>query len=200
MTKHVVDTSRRKMLTTSASVVGAVGAAVTLWPFVSTMGPSARALAAGAPVEIDVSKLVPGQKIQVEWRRKPVWIIRRSDDMLATLGTMDDRLRDPNSTAPEMQPVFAQNETRSLKPEILVLVGICTHLGCSPTFRPEIAPEDMGPDWVGGFYCPCHGSRFDLSGRVYKNVPANNNLEVPPYQYLSDKVLLIGVNAEEGAA
>ena len=188
------------MLTTSASVVGAVGAAVTLWPFVSTMGPSARALAAGAPVEIDVSKLEPGQKIQVEWRRKPVWIIRRSDDMLATLGTMDDRLRDPNSTAPEMQPVFAQNETRSLKPEILVLVGICTHLGCSPTFRPEIAPEDMGPDWVGGFYCPCHGSRFDLSGRVYKNVPANNNLEVPPYQYLSDKVLLIGVNAEEGAA
>ena len=99
-----------------------------------------------------------------------------------------------------MQPAFAQNKTRSLKPEILVLVGICTHLGCSPTFRPEIAPEDMGPDWVGGFYCPCHGSRFDLSGRVYKNVPANNNLEVPPHQYLSDKVILIGVNAEEGAA
>lgn len=200
MTKHVVDTSRRKMLTTSASVVGAVGAAVTLWPFVSTMGPSARALAAGAPVEIDVSKLEPGQKIQVEWRRKPVWIIRRSDDMLASLAKTEDRLRDPHSTAPEMQPAFAQNETRSLKPEILVLVGICTHLGCSPTFRPEIAPEDMGPDWIGGFYCPCHGSRFDLSGRVYKNVPANNNLEVPPHQYLSDKVILIGVNAEEGAA
>ena len=200
MTKHVVDTSRRKMLTTSASVVGAVGAAVTLWPFVSTMGPSARALAAGAPVEIDVSKLEPGQKIQVEWRRKPVWIIRRSDDMIASLDATEDRLRDPDSTAPEMQPAFAQNKIRSLKPEFLVLVGICTHLGCSPTFRPEIAPEDMGPDWVGGFYCPCHGSRFDLSGRVYKNVPANNNLEVPPHQYLSDKVLLIGVNAEEGAA
>lgn len=200
MTKHVVDTSRRKMLTTSASVVGAVGAAVTLWPFVSTMGPSARALAAGAPIEIDVSKLEPGQKIQVEWRRKPVWIIRRSDDMIASLDATEDRLRDPDSTAPEMQPAFAQNKTRSLKPEFLVLVGICTHLGCSPTFRPEIAPEDMGPDWVGGFYCPCHGSRFDLSGRVYKNVPANNNLEVPPHQYLSDKVLLIGVNAEEGAA
>jgi len=200
MTKHVVDTSRRKMLTTSASVVGAVGAAVTLWPFVSTMGPSARALAAGAPVEIDVSKLEPGQKIQVEWRRKPVWIIRRSDDMIASLDETEDRLRDPNSSAPQMQPAFAQNQTRSLKPEILVLVGICTHLCCSPTFRPEIAPEDMGPDWVGGFYCPCHGSRFDMSGRVYKNVPANNNLEVPPYKYLSDNVLLIGENAEQGAA
>lgn len=199
MSEHIVDTSRRKMLTVSASVVGAVGSAVTLWPFVSTMGPSARALAAGAPVEVDVSKLELGQKIQVEWRRKPVWIIRRSPEMVSSLENTEAKVRDPNSDVVEMQPAFAQNQTRSLKPEILVLVGICTHLGCSPTFRPELAPADLGADWEGGFYCPCHGSKFDISGRVYKNVPANNNLEVPPYKYLSDNVIIIG-ELEEGAA
>ena len=201
MAEHVVDSGRRKMLTVSASVVGAVGTAVALWPFVSTMSPSARALAAGAPVEVDVSKLEPGQKVQVEWRRKPVWIVRRSEQMVSSLNDTDARVRDPNSEIATMQPPFAQNQIRAIKPEILVLVGICTHLGCSPTFRPEIAPEDLGPDWRGGFYCPCHGSRFDLAGRVYKNNPANNNLEVPPYKYLSENVLLIGeVAEEEGAA
>lgn len=201
MSEHVVDAGRRKMLTVSASVVGAVGTAVAVIPFLSTMGPSARALAAGAPVEVDVSKLEPGQKIQVEWRRKPVWIVRRSEEMVASLDAIESRLRDPNTEVLNTQPGFAQKATRSIKPEILVLVGICTHLGCSPTFRPELAPEDLGPDWKGGFYCPCHGSTFDISGRVYKNVPANKNLEVPPYKYLSENLLLIGeLDEEQGVA
>lgn len=200
MSEHVVDTGRRKMLTVSASVVGALGATVAVVPFLSSMSPSARALAAGAPVEVDVSKLEPGQKIQVEWRRKPVWIVRRSQEMVASLTETEGRVRDPNSDALDMQPGFARNKMRSLKPEILVLVGICTHLGCSPTFRPELAPEDLGPNWVGGFYCPCHGSSFDLAGRVYKNVPANKNLEVPPYKFISDNLLVVGELDEEGAA
>jgi ubiquinol-cytochrome c reductase iron-sulfur subunit len=187
------------MLTVSASVVGAVGAAVALVPFVSTMSPSARALASGAPVEVDVSKLEPGQKIQVEWRRKPVWIVRRSEEMVSNLDNNQSKLRDPNSDELGQQPAIARNETRSLRPDVLVLVGICTHLGCSPTFRPELAPEDLGPDWAGGFYCPCHGSKFDMSGRVYKNVPANKNLEVPPYKYISDNLIVVG-ELEEGAA
>ena len=200
MSEHVVDTGRRKMLTVSASVVGAVGAAVAVVPFLSTMSPSARALAAGAPVEVDVSKLEPGQKIQVEWRRKPVWIVRRSEEMVSNLSKTEAIVRDPNSQEPGQQPAFAQNQTRSLRPDVLVLVGICTHLGCSPTFRPELAPEDLGPDWVGGFYCPCHGSFFDMAGRVYKNVPANKNLEVPPYKFISDNLLVVGELGEEGAA
>ena len=201
MSEHEIDTDRRKMLTVSASVVGAAGGAAALVPFVSTMSPSAKALAAGAPVEVDISKLEVGQKIQVEWRRKPVWIVRRSDEMLSALDEVEAKLRDPSSDALDMQPAFARNSNRSLKPEVLVLVGICTHLGCSPTFRPELAPADLGADWKGGFYCPCHGSLFDISGRVYKNVPANNNLEVPPYKYLSDNVLLIGeLDEEQGAA
>jgi ubiquinol-cytochrome c reductase iron-sulfur subunit len=201
MSEHEIDTERRKMLTVSASVVGAAGGAAALVPFVSTMSPSAKALAAGAPVEVDISKLEVGQKIQVEWRRKPVWIVRRSDEMLSALDEVEAKLRDPSSDALEMQPAFARNSNRSLKPEVLVLVGICTHLGCSPTFRPELAPADLGADWKGGFYCPCHGSLFDISGRVYKNLPAHNNLEVPPYKYLSDNVLLIGeLDEEQGAA
>ncbi len=199
MSEHVVDTGRRKMLTVSASVVGALGAAVAVVPFVSTMSPSARALASGAPVEVDVSKLEPGQKIQVEWRRKPVWIVRRSEEMVSLLNSTEERVRDPNSDELAQQPEFARNQERSLRPEVLVLVGICTHLGCSPTFRPELAPADLGPDWVGGFYCPCHGSSFDMAGRVYKNVPANKNLEVPPYKFLSDNVLVVG-ELDEGAA
>jgi len=199
MSEHIVDTGRRKMLTVSASVVGAVGAAVAVVPFLSTMSPSAKALASGAPVEVDVSKLEPGQKIQVEWRRKPVWVVRRSQEMVSSLKETEERVRDPDSEDLTMQPEFARNKERSLKPEVLVLVGICTHLGCSPTFRPELAPEDLGPDWVGGFYCPCHGSSFDLAGRVYKNVPANKNLEVPPYKYITDNLILVG-ELEEGAA
>ncbi|MEM8844928.1 MAG: ubiquinol-cytochrome c reductase iron-sulfur subunit [Pseudomonadota bacterium] len=192
MSEHVVDTGRRKMLTVSASAVGAVGAAVVLVPFLSSMSPSAEALAAGAPVEVDISKLEPGQMIQVEWRRKPVWIVNRTDRMLDTLLDITPKLRDPNSDNLEMQPEVMRNETRSLRPDVLVLVGLCTHLGCSPTYRPEIAPADLGPEWEGGFYCPCHGSRFDISGRVYKNVPANANLEVPPYKFLDENVLVVG--------
>ena len=145
-------------------------------------------------------ELEPGQKIQVEWRRKPVWIVRRSEEMVESLNETQSRLRDPDSEELTQQPEFARNQQRSIKPEVLVLVGICTHLGCSPTFRPELAPEDLGPDWVGGFYCPCHGSSFDLSGRVYKNVPANKNLEVPPYKFISDNVLVVGELEEQGAA
>ncbi len=199
MSEHVVDTGRRKMLTVSASVVGAVGTGVAVMPFLSTMSPSARALASGAPVEVDISKMEAGQKIQVEWRRKPVWIVKRSKEMVSLLDSTSDRVRDPNSDDLTQQPEFARNEMRSLKPNILVLVGICTHLGCSPTFRPEVAPEDLGPDWVGGFYCPCHGSKFDIAGRVYKNVPANKNLEVPPYKYISDNLIVVG-ELDEGAA
>ena len=192
MSEHVVDTGRRKMLTVSASVVGAAGVAVALVPFAASMSPSAEALAAGAPVEVDISKIEPGQKIQVEWRRKPVWIVKRTAKMIDTLKDVTPKLRDPNSDNLGMQPEIMRTETRSLRPDILVLVGLCTHLGCSPTYRPEIAPDDLGPEWEGGFYCPCHGSQFDISGRVYKNVPANANLEVPPYKFVDENILVVG--------
>jgi ubiquinol-cytochrome c reductase iron-sulfur subunit len=161
------------------------------------MQPSAKARAAGAPVRADVSKLEPGQMIRVKWRGKPVWLVKRTDEMLESLHTLTDKLRDPDSLEP-MQPEYAQNEYRSIKPELLVTVGICTHLGCSPTFRPDVAPADLGADWLGGFFCPCHGSRFDLAGRVFKGVPAPLNLEIPPYRFLSDTELLIG--DDEGVA
>ena len=188
-----VDTGRRRLLTTTATVVGGAGVAAVAWPFLASMRPSARAQAAGAPVEVDIGKVEPGQLVRVEWRGKPVWIVRRTDAMLASITNENvEKLRDPNSQVESQTPHFAKNEYRAMKPEFLVLVGICTHLGCSPTYRPEVAPADLGPDWQGGFFCPCHGSRFDISGRVYKNVPAPTNLEVPPYRYLSDTRLLIG--------
>jgi ubiquinol-cytochrome c reductase iron-sulfur subunit len=186
------------MLTTAASVVGGVGVAAVAWPFLASMRPSARAQAAGGPVEADISQVEPGQLIRVEWRGKPVWIVFRTPEMLETLKQDRDRLRDPDSLIASQTPPFARNEYRSIKPEYLVLVGICTHLGCSPTYRPDVAPADLGPDWEGGFFCPCHGSRFDLAGRVFKGVPAPTNLEVPPYRYLSETRILIG-EAEEAA-
>jgi ubiquinol-cytochrome c reductase iron-sulfur subunit len=161
------------------------------------MQPSARAQAAGAPVEVSVEKIEPGQLIRQEWRGKPIWIVRRTERMLQSLAKIEPRLRDPESKVASQQPEFAQNQYRSLMPEYLVLVGICTHLGCSPTYRPEVAPPDLGGDWLGGFFCPCHGSRFDLAGRVYKNVPAPINLEVPPYKFISDTRILIGASAEQ---
>lgn len=197
MANDNIDHSRRKALTGGVAIVGGVGAAITAWPFVSSMTPSASALAAGAPVEVDVSKMQPGQQIQEIWRRKPVWIIRRTPEMVKTLSTLTPKLRDPDSEE-DQQPAFAQNEFRSIKEEFLVLIGICTHLGCSPEFRPE--PGTISTSWLGGFYCACHGSRFDLAGRVYKNVPANKNLEVPPYYFLSDGRILIGMTKEEAAA
>ncbi len=197
MSTDGVDTSRRRFLTAATSVVGAVGAGAVAVPFISSMQPSARAQAAGAPVEADFSKLEPGSKVTVEWRGKPVWIVRRTEQALKDLTTLDDQLRDPESKV-EQQPIYCQNEYRSIKPEYLIAVGICTHLGCSPTYRPEIAPADLGPEWKGGFFCPCHGSTFDLAGRVYQGVPAPTNLVVPPYMYLDETRVVIG--KDEGAA
>ncbi len=197
MSTNGVDTSRRRFLTAATSVVGAVGVGVVAVPFISSMQPSARARAAGAPVEADFSKLEPGSKMTVEWRGKPVWIVRRTEQNLKDLPTLDASLRDPASEE-EQQPPYCQNEMRSIKPEYLITVGICTHLGCSPTYRPEIAPADLGDAWKGGFFCPCHGSRFDLAGRVYQGVPAPLNLVVPPHMYLADTRVLIG--EDKGAA
>ena len=192
-----VDTGRRRFLTAATTVVGGVGAAVTLVPFISSFQPSARAQAAGAPVEIDISKMEPGQRLTVEWRGKPVWVVRRTETMLANIEAVQGQVRDPDS-AKDQQPEYARNGSRAIKPEFLVVVGICTHLGCSPTFRPDVAPADLGADWKGGFFCPCHGSKFDLAGRVYEGVPAPLNLVIPPHSYVSDGRVLIGV--DQGAA
>jgi len=183
--------SRRHFLTVATTAVGGVGLALTAVPFLASWKPSARAQAAGAPVEVDISKLEEGALLRVEWRGKPVWVIKRSPAMLENLANSTNELRDADSNESD-QPEYAQNATRSLKPEILVLVASCTHLGCVPTDRFEIAPADLGADWVGGFFCPCHGSKFDLAGRVFAGVPAPTNLSVPPYRFLNDNVLLVG--------
>ena len=199
MSTDGVDNSKRRFLTIAAYTgVATVGAGFAAVPFIASWNPSARAKAAGAPVEADFSKLQPGQMMRVEWRGKPVWIVRRTEKNLKDLATLTDSLRDPASAIPDRQPGYAVNEGRSIKAEYAILVGICTHLGCSPTYRPELAPADLGPKWVGGFFCPCHGSTFDMAGRVYKNVPAPTNLEVPPHMYLSETSVIIGV--DEGAA
>ncbi len=195
MSADAVDTSKRRFLTAATTVVGAVGTAYLLVPFISAWNPSAKARAAGAPVEADISKLEPGQMMTVEWRGKPIWIVHRTEQNLKDLPTLNDQLLDPNSEMPQ-QPEYCKNEYRSRKPEYLVAVGICTHLGCSPTYRPEIAPADLGPEWKGGYFCPCHGSRFDLAARVYQGVPAPKNLEIPPYYYLSETRILVGEDGE----
>jgi ubiquinol-cytochrome c reductase iron-sulfur subunit len=175
----------------AATVVGGIGVAYTAVPFIKSMQPSARAKAAGAPVEVDIGKLEPGQRLIVEWRGKPVWIVRRTPEMLAVLPELDGKLRDPDSEQ-EQQPKYAKNGYRSIKEEILVVVGICTHLGCSPTMVRSEESHTLGADWRGGFFCPCHGSTFDFAGRVYAGVPAPTNLVIPPYAYLSDTQILIG--------
>ena len=186
-----VDCGRRRLLVATAAVGGVAGVAAAV-PFVLSMNPSERAKSAGAPVEVDISKLAPGQLMTVEWRGKPVWIIHRSKEMLESLKKTDDKVSDPKSDKP-MQPDYAKNEFRSIKPEIMVAVGICTHLGCSPTEKfKEGAESGVSADWPGGFLCPCHGSKFDLAGRVYKSKPAPDNLEVPPYMYLGDAKIVIG--------
>ena len=190
-----VNVGRRRFLIGATSVVGGVGVIGAAVPFVASWNPSAKARAAGAPVTASVGKLEPGQRITVEWRGKPVWILRRTKEMMDNLGTLADHLRDPESVEPQ-QPNYVTGIFRAIRPEYVVLVGICTHLGCSPKFEPEVKPQDFDPQWVGGFFCPCHGSRFDLSGRVYKSVPAPLNLEVPPHKYLDDNTILIGVDAE----
>ena len=193
-----VDVTRRRFLTSSASIVGGVGMVTTVVPFVKSMNPSAKTQAAGAPVEVDLTKIEPGEMVREEWRGKPVWIVNRTKQMLQTLKDVEPQLRDPNSEQPQ-QPAYAHNEYRSIKPEFLVLVGICTHLGCSPTYRPDVGAEDLGANWEGGFFCACHGSRFDLAGRVFRGVPAPKNLEVPPYRYAGDDKIVIGESEKEKA-
>ncbi|MCU0734578.1 MAG: ubiquinol-cytochrome c reductase iron-sulfur subunit [Methylotetracoccus sp.] len=199
MSLEEIDNRRRRFLTQATAVVGAVGAGLAATPFVVSMAPSAKAQASGAPVEVDISKIEPGQLIRVMWRGKPVWVLQRTPEALATLPRVREKLLDPESKDSE-QPAYAANEVRSRKPEIFVAVGVCTHLGCSPTYRPDQTPADLGPDWLGGFFCPCHGSLFDLAGRVYKGVPAPKNLEIPPYRFLSDSLLFIGGADEEESA
>ena len=197
MSEQVVDKRRRLFLTAAATAVTGVGAAYVAVPFLASMNPSARAKAAGAPVEADIAKLELGQLIRVEWRGKPVWILKRSEQVLQDIAEMSGQLRDPESNESE-QPESCKNVNRSLKPEVFLAVGICTHLGCSPTFRPEVAPEDLGPDWKGGFFCPCHGSAFDLAGRVFAGVPAPLNLVIPPHEYITDSRILIGSDGGRG--
>lgn len=199
MNSEGVDTSKRQFLTSALSVVGAVGAGYLAVPFLSQMQPSAKAMAAGAPVDVDLSKMESGQLIRVAWRGKPVWILNRTPEVISTLSTLDSKLADPMSNE-SIQPEYSKNALRSIKPEIFVAVGLCTHLGCSPTFRPEIAPSDLGADWKGGFFCPCHGSWFDLAGRVFRGVPAPTNLEVPPYRYVNDTLIVIGEDSEASNA
>ncbi len=191
MSSDGLDNSRRRFLTAATVVVGAVGTVVMAIPFVASWSPSARAKTAGAPVEANIGKLEPGQQIIIKWRGKPVWVVRRDEKALATLPKVVDQLRDAESDESK-QPEYAKNEHRSRKPEYLIMEGICTHLGCSPTYLPEITS-----DFQGGFFCPCHGSKFDFAGRVYQGVPAPTNLTVPPHYFVSDDVIVIG---EDGVA
>jgi len=187
------DPKRRRYLLIATSSLGAIGAVAAVTPLVFSMFPSERVKAAGAPVEVDISKLEPGMLLTIEWRGKPVWIVNRTKEMLDRLDKGLDQLADPTSSAGN-QPDYAKNSMRARQEHanILVVEGVCTHLGCSPTFRKEVGPADLGADWQGGFYCPCHGSKFDLAARVFKGAPAPTNLNVPPYTYLSDTVLLVG--------
>ena len=191
------DLNRRHFLTVATSVTGAVGVGLVAVPFVASWLPSARARALGAPVEVDISKLDDGAMVRVQWRGRPVWVVRRTREMLDRMENSGIELRDPDSLE-SIQPDFALNDFRSLKPEILVVVGVCTHLGCSPIARFDVAPSDLGSDWVGGFFCPCHGSKFDLSGRVFPHMPAPTNLTIPPYRFVGDNLIIVG--EETGAA
>ncbi|MBY6019077.1 ubiquinol-cytochrome c reductase iron-sulfur subunit [Ferrimonas balearica] len=196
MSNAPVDTGRRRFLTVATAVVGGAGAAAVAVPFIKSWNPSAKAKAAGAPVEVNISKLEPGQMLRVEWRGKPVWIVRRTDKVLANLDTLADQLRDPASDEPQ-QPEYAKNTYRSIKDEYFIAVGLCTHLGCSPTYLPK-SFEQQVEGVESGFFCPCHGSKFDMAGRVFAGVPAPLNLVIPPHTYVDDATVLIGV--DEGAA
>ena len=192
MANEGVNLGRRRFLTATTAVVGGAGAITAAIPFIKSWQPSARAKNAGAPVLADISKVEPGQRLTIAWRGQPVWIVNRTPQLLATLPQADARLTDPNSDV-DQQPPFAKNETRSYKdkPQWFVVIGICTHLGCSPEFVPEIKPEPYDPEWKGGFYCPCHKSRYDIAGRVFKGVPAPINLEIPPYKYLANNTKVV---------
>ncbi len=191
MSDQKVDRDKRGFLLAATGVVGGVAAAATAVPFAGSMFPSERAKAAGAPVEADISKLAPGEMQIVEWRGKPVWIVNRTKEMLDGIKKSDSRTSDPNSEVPQ-QPAYAKNEYRSIKPDIVVLEGVCTHLGCSPQYKSVEAKGDMGQDWNGGFFCPCHGSKFDFAGRVFQGSPAPTNLRVPPYKFVGDARIIIG--------
>ena len=189
-----VDLSRRHFLTVATVVTGTTGAVIAAAPFVASWRPSARAQALGAPVEVNISKIEEGAMVKVEWRGKTVALVKRDKTMLERLPEVDGELRDPESAESD-QPSYATNTHRSIKPEVLVVVANCTHLGCIPLFKPEVGAAELGPDWPGGFYCPCHGSTFDLAGRVFKGVPAPKNLDVPPYRFLGESMILIGDDA-----
>jgi ubiquinol-cytochrome c reductase iron-sulfur subunit len=197
MSSDGVNSGRRKILTVATSAVGVAGLVGVAVPFVGSWNPSAKAKAAGAPVRFDFSKLEPGQMTIVEWRGKPVYVLNRTATQLEALPGLDDLLKDPNSENLDQQPPYIKGVGRSIKPDLLVVVGLCTHLGCAPKYVPEVGVADLGgEDWMGGFFCPCHGSTFDLSGRVYDGVPASANLLVPPYSFEGVNVIVIGVNPE----
>jgi len=190
------DLGRRRFLTATCAVVGGAGVATAAIPFLSSFQPSAKALSAGAPTLADVSKIAEGGQLIEVWRKRPVWIIRRSKETLAALAGEDARLKDPNNDVIDQQPKYAKNAYRSIKPELLVLVGSCTHLGCSPKYHPELQAESWDSQWKGGFYCPCHNSKFDMAGRVYNGSPAPTNLVVPPYRFVDDGMIIIGEDQE----
>lgn len=198
MSTEGVDTSRRRFLTLATTGMGVIGGAAVVWPILASLRPSAKAQAAGAPVAIDLTTIEAGQKFSTLWRGKAIWVVKRTPEMLASLKKVESQLIDPTSASTDthgglvLQPAYAKNETRSVKPEVLVMIGSCTHLGCIPSYRPDHPAADIAADWEGGFFCPCHGSKFDLAGRVYKGSPAPKNLVVPPHKYLSDTMLLVG--------
>lgn len=192
-----VNLKRRKLLIAATGVMGATAATFLATPFVASWQPSERAKALGAPVDIDISKMEDGQLLTVNWRGKPVWVLKRTPEMLATLDKVEPMLRDPNSDH-SVQPPYCKNKVRSIKPEFFVAIGVCTHLGCAPLFKPEPKDPDLGAEWLGGFFCPCHGSRFDLAGRVFKSVPAPTNLEIPPHHYRSEINIRVGEDAPKG--
>ena len=191
-----VNTGRRRFLTATTAVVGAVGAGIAAVPFIKSWNPSARAKLAGAPVTADISGLQEGQRLILEWRGQPIWIVKRSKAVLDALPTLDANLRDPQSENLDQQPAYIKGETRSLKPEISVLVGLCTHLGCSPEMVAKIGPAPFDPEWKGGYFCPCHKSRFDMAGRVFQGVPAPTNLVVPPHYYENDTTIVVGLDPQ----
>ncbi|MGB1150784.1 MAG: ubiquinol-cytochrome c reductase iron-sulfur subunit [Candidatus Pseudothioglobus sp.] len=201
MSEQTIDLKKRRFLTKATGVVGAVGVGFVAWPFLSTWKPSAKTKAAGAPVDVDISKLESGQLVRVLWRKKPVWVFKRDKTALDALTSEElmSKLADPNGTgnSKNQQPKYVSSSYRSIenKEAVAVIVGVCTHLGCSPTYRPEPGASDLGGDsWKGGFYCPCHGSKFDLAGRVYAGVPAPTNLEIPPYKYVTDSLIRVGID------
>lgn len=200
MAEQGVNHGRRRFLTATTAVVGGVGGVFAAVPFIKAWQPSARAQSAGAPVIADISKLEVGARVIQQWRGQPVWIVRRTPEVVQTLSSLDEQLRDPGSENLDQQPEYARNATRSRRPDVAVIVGICTHLGCSPTFFPEMLPQPFDSEWKGGFYCPCHNSRFDMAGRVYQNVPAPANLRVPPHYFIDDNTILIGLDADPKAA